>query len=497
MGPGCRVRDLDRDGIPAWTMVTGGHPRREGPGVSSPIQDAIALCAAFSLWVRDGWYTRMVNTGGPTTPELQHMTSPVDAVEARIDGGQKTILRALRCRATRQSPPIYLVGGPVRDVLLDSPIGDLDFVVEGDAPSLARDVATEVRGEVVVHQAFGTATISLEDHRVDIVTARKETYPSPGALPRVTPGAIADDLARRDFSINAMAIPLGAGQSRVLDEHGGMEDLKAGIVRILHQESFVDDPTRVFRAARYEQRLGFRLEEDTEHRLKEAVSSGFIKLLSPDRARHEIERIFRELNPAAGLERLAGLGVLTEISQSWREVDAVRRLNQEPPEASNHSAGGGIAPMTYLAALVYTMTAAQVEDLVRRLNMPNSWAKVVRDTRTVRDLETELAGPDLLNSRIARLLQPLSEDALRAVAHVTPTGLAARRVRAFLNELRSVSPELDGTGLLALGAPPGPELGRILNELFDAKLDGRVNTVEDERRFVHEALVPRGGRQVG
>jgi hypothetical protein len=153
--------------------------------------------------------------------------------------------------------------------------------------------------------------------------------------------------------------------------------------------------------------------------------------------------------------------------------------------------------MMYLAALAYQMTSGQVEGLVQRLNMPNSWAKVVRDTHRMFELEAELASPGLSDSRTVRLLQPLSEDALRAVAQITSEKLAGRRVSKFLDELRSVSPQLDGADLMALGAPSGPVLGRIIDELFDARLDGRVATVEDERRFVREALVRGGGSQVG
>jgi tRNA nucleotidyltransferase (CCA-adding enzyme) len=389
------------------------------------------------------------------------------------------------------------VGGPVRDVLLDSPIGDLDFVVEGDAPALARDLAAEVGGEVVVHHAFRTATVTLGDDRVDIVTARKEVYAHPGALPTVAPGTIADDLARRDFSINAMAISLAPGESSVLDRHGGLDDLGAGVVRALHSGSFADDPTRIFRAARYEQRLGFRLEDETKTWIDNALVSRYIGLLSPDRARHELERVFHESNPVPALARLTELGVLEKLSAAWSKVDAVQRLASRPRHGPGYAGDSSPTPMMFLAALAYEMTAGQAEDLIQRLNMPNSWAKVVRDTQTLRGLEAELASPGLLDSRTVRLLQPLSEDALRAVAQITSEKLAGRRVSKFLDELRSVSPQLDGADLMALGAPSGPELGRIIDELFDARLDGRVATVEDERRFVREALVRGGGSQVG
>ena len=318
----------------------------------------VKVCGnATALGFGPGCYTRLRTSGGPATPNVQHITSPLDTVQTRVGGGQLTILRALRRRSVGGPSSIYLVGGPVRDVLLDSPIGDLDFVVEGDAPALARDLAAEVGGDVVVHRAFRTATVTLGDDRVDIVTARKEVYAHPGALPTVAPGTIADDLARRDFSINAMAISLAPGESSVLDRHGGLGDLVAGVVRALHSGSFADDPTRIFRAARYEQRLGFRIEDETGLAITQALDAGYIRLLSPDRVRHELDRVLHEADPAPALVRLTELGVLGELSSAWRQADAVPRLASPQPRGPEDSAVRPFTPMMYLAALAYQMTS--------------------------------------------------------------------------------------------------------------------------------------------
>ena len=153
----------------------------------------------------------------PSTRQLQHIDAPFDALESSLDGDNLSILRGLRRRALTHSLAVYLVGGPVRDVLMGLPIKDLDFVVEGDGPAVARELATELGGEVLVHARFGTATLVLGENRADIVTARQETYPEPAALPVVSTGDISDDLARRDFSINALALPLKERQPQVLD----------------------------------------------------------------------------------------------------------------------------------------------------------------------------------------------------------------------------------------------------------------------------------------
>ena len=427
--------------------------------------------------------------GGPGTSDTAYIVPLIAAaVEDRISSGLTAMLNALRRRAVDQAMPLYLVGGPVRDALMGMPVHDLDFVLEGDAPALAREVAAELGGGVVSHHAFGTASVNLEYDRVDIVTARKETYPYPGALPQVYPGTIENDLARRDFSINAMAVRLGAGCEGLLDPHGGLADLKAGVVRTLHRASFADDPTRIFRAVRYEQRLGFRIEPGTLRRIDEAVASGGIRRLSHDRVRREIEHILDEKSPGPPLLRLAELGVLSQLAPGLSSLPAVERLTSAPGDAT---------PMMYLAALAYPLAPAQVEILIRRLNMPNSCARVARDAVALREIEENLASPGISNSSVAHLLSGKSEDAVRAAALVSHSPVIAQRLEEFLVKLRLLFPKLDGNDMLALGVPPGPCVGRLLRELSDAKLDGLVNTLEDEKHFVREALVRGGDRHVG
>ena len=426
--------------------------------------------------------------GGSGTSYAAHIAPLIDAVEGRISGGLTAMLNALRRCALDRAMPLYLVGGPVRDALLGLAVHDLDFVLEGDAPALAREVAAGLGGDLVSHQAFGTASVSLGPDRIDMVTARRETYPHPGALPQVYPGTIWDDLSRRDFSINAMAVRLGAEHEGLIDPHGGMADLEAGVVRALHPGSFVDDPTRIFRAARYEKRLGFRIETETLLWMKEAVASGGIQRLTPDRVRHEIEHILGERSPGPPLSRLAELGVLSRLAPGFSSLPAVERLTP---------AKGGATPMLYLAGLAYPLTPAQVEILIGRLNMPNSWARVARDAAALREIEEELAGPGISNSRVAHLLLGKSEDAIRAAALVSHSPAIAQLLEEFLVRLRLLFPKLDGNDMLALGVPPGPCVGRMLRELADAKLDGLVNTMEDERRFVREALVRGEDRHVG
>lgn len=421
--------------------------------------------------------------------KVQHITAPLDAVERGLGGGAISILRALRQTALEKSISVYLVGGPVRDVLMGMPVKDLDFTVEGDAPSLARQLAVDLGGRVVLHPAFGTATIEVADARVDLVTARREVYPSPAALPQVTAAAIADDLARRDFAINSLAVPLNDKQAQILDPHGGINDLRQSAVRILHPDSFVDDPTRVFRAIRYEQRLDFCIEDGTLSRMQAAIDGRLIGLLTGDRLRHELERIFEEERPGPALVRAEGLGVLAAIHPSLTQIQPVERLSLP--------AVGGLEPLSYLAALTYPLSSTDAEAVISRLNMPNSWAQIVRDTVSLKQREPQLAAGSLAYSQVARLVEDLADVAVLTVSQVTDSPPVAQRLTRYFNELRHLSPKLDGLDLLLLGVPEGPRVGRLLQDLRDAKLDGRLVAEEDERRFVKEYLARQGFRDQG
>ena len=386
---------------------------------------------------------------------------------------------------------MYLVGGPVRDALLGRSVADLDFVVEGDGPSLAREMAAELGGQVVVHARFGTASVAFEDSRVDVVTARRETYKQPAALPDVAAGSIADDLHRRDFSINALALPLSDSRPQVLDPHGGIEDMDRGVIRTLHSNSFVDDPTRIFRAVRYEQRLGFHIDQETLSQLHRTVAQGHIACLTPDRVRHELERILQEDQPALSLQRLAALGVLAAVHSSLSGEQVEYQLTA----VAGPSPGSGQAPpdpLVYLSALAYSLSTDQAEAVIHRLNMPAHWAQVVRDTVRVRELEGALSEPSLAPAALARLLDVFCAEALWAVPRLIDSPAAAQRLDSYLAELRCTVPVLSGSDLLAMGVPQGPLVGRLLQELRDAKLDGRASTERQERRLVQAALIREG-----
>ncbi len=413
------------------------------------------------------------------------------AIQENLDGANLFILHTLRQRALGQSLPLYLVGGPVRDAILGAQVKDLDFVLHGDAVVLARSLSEEMAWGLVVHPRFGTATLTFQDAAIDIVTARRETYQTPGALPQVTPGSIADDLSRRDFSINALALPLFDSNPRVLDQHHGLQDLEDGQVRVLHPASFTDDPTRILRAIRYEQRLGFRLQAQTEDLFRSALDNRAFDAVSGDRIRHELDKILQEVSPAPVLQRASELGVFQSIHPAWSKRLDFSQVG--PLLEKAFPADDPLRPLAYLAALAFPLPPDSAAQVLRRLNLPGRHAAVFRDAQTLRERGPALSLPSLSKSQLFQQLEGLHETALKAVAAISPDPLIAQRLTEYLQELRFVRPALGGQAVVAMGVPPGPTVGHLIKKLRNARLDCKVQSEEEERQIVRRVLANRGG----
>ncbi len=386
--------------------------------------------------------------------------------------GHRLILDCVARIAEESGLKAYLVGGPVRDRLLGVVAADLDITVVGDAMMVAERLAAEIQGRLTVHQRFGTATVVAGSLAIDLVTARREAYPSPGALPIVEPGGIADDLARRDFTINAMAMPLPAVSDQLVDPHDGSADLTAGLIRVLHDGSFRDDPTRILRAVRYAARFGFAIERETADLMGNALSARTLSALSGDRLRHELERTFHERDPVAPLQLADNHEILSAIHPALtaRHLPAATR---EP-----------VAPLAWLAALVWPLDAEEGEALSARLNAPSDWARVIADTARIRRSSPAL-GDASKPSEVCSLLDGMAPAALRG-ALIMGRGPAQERISSYLSHWWSVAPRLRGHDLLALGVPAGPEMGATLRELRRARLDGETHSVQDEQELARQ-----------
>ena len=395
------------------------------------------------------------------------------------------LLQDIAGEAGRSGQGIYLVGGIVRDLLRGYPNFDLDLVTEGDAPELAARIARITGAKLVVHPRFGTAKIKSGKFGIDIATARSETYARPGALPAVMPGSIEKDLFRRDFSINAMAISLAAkGYGELLDPYHGKDDLDRRLIRILHPASFSDDATRILRAVRYEQRLGFELETETSRRLKQAIP--LLDTISGDRIRHELELIFREEEPEHALLRLGELGALQRLSPSLKgngwlaEKLAIARRSSKPGEL----------PALYFCLFAYLLDEKEVSRLAKRLNMPARLAETVEDTIRLKLCLPRLDKPRLKPSLVYQFLHEYHPLAVKANAIAGDNAATRQYLELFLSRLRYIKPRLNGEELQRLGIPEGAELGRILRILHQARLDGEVSTRDDEEKLALK-LKPR------
>ena len=377
---------------------------------------------------------------------------------------------------------VYLVGGPVRDVILGQDISDLDFGIEGDALSFSRIIAQELDGDVIAHPQFMTTSVIAPDIKIDLATSRKETYTGDGMLPQVVPGSVSDDLARRDFSINAMAIPLWQEHPKLLDPYGGLIDLNARLIRVLHGKSFNEDPTRMFRAIKYESRLGFSISSDSLSMMFSAVENEAMSMVSGARIRRELELIFSEPTALAIISRAQTLGLIKAVHETWMNSPFRFEELEVLKDELRHD------PMSGLVAICWDLSNTEAELLITRLSMSRIWAEVVRDTVRLRSLESRLSSESMQSSSIYALLDSISYSVLQTGKILTENTVFLSRLALFTDTLMGVSPFLSGDDLISLGVPEGPIIGKILELLREQKLDGKITTEIDERDFVSSYL---------
>jgi tRNA nucleotidyltransferase (CCA-adding enzyme) len=382
---------------------------------------------------------------------------------------------------------VYLVGGTVRDILLGEPNFDVDIAVEGDAISLARSVADALGGRVRAHTKFGTAVVVFgDDQRIDVVTARTEFYDAPAALPSVEHATIREDLFRRDFTINAMAVSLkGDDFGRLVDPFHGGRDLEAKTIRVLHNLSFIDDPTRIFRAIRYESRYGFRMDEHTQRLARGTIDMGLVGDLSSARLRDELIALLEEGDAGVSILRLAELGagqaIHPHLAADEEAVELLERLR-----GLNERYGTGIpAWRLALEALARKLPPDEIYDWLRRLKVQRrdaeriAWAVTV-GPRLVERLRGDAPEP----AEIVALAEPSAPDApLFALALEDQEAL-----RDYFERLRDVRLEVSGADLAKLGVGESPQVGEILAELRRRKLNGQLDGRESELAAARELI---------
>jgi len=386
--------------------------------------------------------------------------------------------------ASRGGQELYLVGGVVRDLLLGRTNFDLDLVVEGDAINLAQQLTQIKSGKIIIHPRFNTAKIKWDNWSVDLATARSETYVKPGALPKVEPGSINDDLLHRDFTVNTMAVYLVPSRyGELIDLYRGRSDLEHKLIRVLHEKSFIDDATRIWRGLRYEQRLNFQLEPTTLELLKRDIP--MLDTISGDRVRHELELILDEECPEKILRRAEELGVLAQLHSALQGDGWLAEKFQQARQLSSPD----LPPVgLYLALLTYSLSSEENEHLISRLRLSKSIAQIIRDTTSIKAKLQSLADPKLTPSRIYRLLHGYSPLAITANSLASDSPVARQNVQLFLDKLRYIKPALTGDDLKGMGIAAGPRIKEILNLLHEARLDGRVTNKQGEEGLVKRWL---------
>ena len=376
-------------------------------------------------------------------------------------------------------PPTFLVGGAVRDLLRGAGSVDLDLAVEGSARNTARALAQRLAGEVREHERFGTATVAADGLSFDLAATRRESYERPGALPVVEPAPLAEDLGRRDFSINAMAVGLtGDDLGHLYDPHGGLDDLRAGVVRVLHDRSFIDDPTRLLRALRYEARLSFGMDEDTEKLALRAIAAGAPATVSGTRIGEELMYLLGEQEASSAVRRMNELGLDRALHPALRaDADLVGSAAVVANIVGADRALAGLAALVSVDPLALAgwldevgLTAPQRDAALRAASSAPVLAREIRG---------EVAP--------SRLYELLSGEPPESLALALALGASSEHMLRWVSELSGVRLEIGGDDLLAAGVPEGPAVGRGLEAALRRKLDGELAGREQELQAALEA----------
>lgn len=396
-------------------------------------------------------------------------------------------------RAHEQKVRVYLVGGFVRDVLLGLQNLDLDMVVEGDGIAFADGLAHTLGVKIVRHRRFGTATLAVKPHlKLDIATVRTEYYPGPGHLPVVEPGLLKEDLFRRDFSINAMAVDITPDHyGALIDFFGGRADLKARTIRVLHDASFLDDPTRILRAVRFEQRLRFGLEPHTMKLLKEAVKLDMFSRVDAQRMRDDLILLLKEAYPLRGIRRLGQLCGFSFLSPGLsitqrtyrllvsidKQVRWFRKLHVRRRMLDSW--------LIYFMGLTDSLSDAQARGLMRRFGFRSSDESRLLDYRSMLPQGiAALKKRGVRPSEIYALLEPLSYESILMLKSLSADRWLQRHIEDFFGRYNGMRISVSGDELRSLGLSPGPVYQKIFTRLLHAKLDGSIKTPEEEIAFI-------------
>jgi tRNA nucleotidyltransferase (CCA-adding enzyme) len=406
-------------------------------------------------------------------------------LESALSAEHLRLLHLVQDAAMQRELPLYIVGGSVRDLVLGRRLNDFDLTVEGDAIALARALASNHGGGMTAHKKFGTAkwflpeTLKMDHDTLDLISARSETYKHPAALPAVKLGSLADDLRRRDFTINALAVRLdGTHFGELHDDLNGMDDLQKGMIRVLHPRSFIDDPTRMYRAVRYEGRYGFKIDEDTLALIPEARP--FVEKLSAQRVRHELDLILEEPNAVSMLKRLDELDLLSVIHP------ALANFNQS--DLATVKSDNAVLQNRNSRWILWLMhlNDQEIEFLNERLHFSAELLKILHSAALLNANQTAVVG--LKPSQAVELLEGYSIKALEVLSSAVEDEKIKSVLTKYLSEWWYVKPKTTGHDLKKRGIPPGPKYTEILRRLRAAWLNGEVKNGDEEKALLNNLL---------
>ncbi len=383
---------------------------------------------------------------------------------------------------------VYVVGGVVRDLILDRQPGDIDLSVVGDAASFSKELSSRLGAAPPSESQFQTFKIDTSDlpagtPAIDVVTARSETYAEPAALPEVAIGTLDQDLKRRDFSVNAMAVSLSSSDwGTLVDPANGFGDIMRKRIKVLHDGSFVDDPTRIFRAVRYSVRLGFTIESRTSDLISKSI--GNVDHLSGARVRNEFELMLAETELVDMLRISEEIGLLAAISPGLRigakAMQVLEEMNESDSIPSDKS--------ELLAVMMFGLNEDEAAQIVERFQGPSNWGESIIGNVDLAKHVAVLDQPSLLPSEVVEILDSIPESSMRAYLIAGPPLPRRDRINQYLEKLQFVKPEITGNDLIQEGIPEGPVMGKLLELVRRAKLDGQVTSREEELELAKSRL---------
>lgn len=413
---------------------------------------------------------------------------------AKVPIELKGLINSLHDQALSCGLNAYLVGGFVRDLLLGVKNLDLDIVIEGDAIGFAQRFAALNKSRIIPHKRFGTATVLLDSGlKIDFSSARKEAYAKPAQLPVVSRGSLRDDLYRRDFTINAMAVGLNDGQ--VIDFFSGREDLKHKRIRILHNLSFRDDPTRILRGIRFEQRFRFSIEVLTLKLIKEAVRLRLLEKVHPHRLRDDLILVLKEKDPIGEfkrIEKLAGFEFIHQrLKPNAKTYAYLRSLEKEIKWFNKNYPGRRRLDtwLIYFTGLIDSLKPEVIRGICLRFGLRKGEGKRILSSKGLKKLFIrELSSCGIMPARIFALLEPLSYETIICLRAKYGNRTLRRNIENFLEIYNGMCISVSGDDLHCLGLPPGPRYQEIFRQVLNAKLNGDIKTRSGELSLIKKLL---------